>query len=1070
MKNFKYKLILSVFAFGGLFSLLITISSLYYYQSKRPKILGLSDFSSPIQVISNISSSFPEPDFSFNNPSDVAIDTQGNIYVTDRSDRIQKYNIGTSIWTIIGTEGVEVGQFDNPTGIAIDTNNNIYVSDNGNQRIQKYDIGTTTWTAMGSYGIEVSQFNYPGEVAIDSNGNIYVADTGNNRIQKYDIGTTTWTAMGNNGTEIGQFNRPNGIAVDSYGNIYVADTGNNRIQKYDIGTTIWTAMGTYGSEAGQFHEPQGIAIDTDNNIYVTENCQSRVQKYNNSSQNWSIIGDSNYGCVRGATDKLVLNIKKIFNKFINQVFATTTTPLIDFSTLNGIAVDLQNNVYVVDSGNHRIQKLDTGSIDWTAMGSQGSAIGQFNEPNGIDLDTYGNVYVADSLNHRIQKYEIGTSIWTEMGGEGSEIGQFYYPVNLTIDPNGNIYVVDSDNSRIQKYDIGTTTWTVMGSGGSEVGQFNWPTGIDIDNNGNIYVVDSENNRIQKYDIGTSAWTAMGSEGSGVGQFNYPNGIAVDTNDNVYIADTSNHRIQKYDIGTSAWTAMGSEGSGVGQFNNPNGIDTDNLGNIYVADTANHRIQKYDIGTTTWSAIGEYNGPINDNVYMYSPPKEFFNKLAYLFNNLVRKVLATISVYFYNPMDLTVDNVGNVYVVDSGNDRIQKLIYYSAPTYTINYSALENGSISGTTTQSISVGQSSTPVVAVGNEGYAFLEWSDGSIANPRFDTIREGNLSVSAEFTNTRIISDVDATNIGTEISREFINIGSTNPSLVSNFTFNINYTFLTGDASIIFPAQTLATPVGTSTVDLTQFQTIDNTTDTKNKLDKTLSSLLFGIPNFNLTFSKPVTVIIPVSSSYNNQTLQVKYHRDTDPDNIWNNETNCLIINGSCTFQTTHATTFAVLENTAQTSSNNSSPTTYVPDHNCHSTKPSSISDLFQINTSSNTAKIYFTPQTDTSDYFISFSSINNNAEEHGERVTLLREGVQSHTIYSLKPNTTYYVKVRGQNGCMPGDWSNIMQFKTNSRIYYRYTPITKANNFIKKTTTTVKKTVSNTWNNIILPKTFEH
>ena len=107
-----------------------------------------------------------------------------------------------------------------------------------------------------------------------------------------------------------------------------------------------------------------------------------------------------------------------------------------------------------------------------------------------------------------------------------------------------------------------------------------------------------------------------------------------------------------------------------------------------------------------------------------------------------------------------------------------------------------------------------------------------------------------------------------------------------------------------------------------------------------------------------------------------------------------------------------------------------------CSDSAPVLIPDLFQINTTNKTAKLFFTP-IDYNQFYISFST-NPDAEMYGEQVNLLREWVQSHTIYQLKPNITYYVKVRGQNGCMPGEWSNIMKFKTNSQIYYKnFSPI---------------------------------
>ncbi len=81
--------------------------------------------------------------------------------------------------------------------------------------------------------------------------------------------------------------------------------------------------------------------------------------------------------------------------------------------------------------------------------------------------------------------------------------------------------------------------------------------------------------------------------------------------------------------------------------------------------------------------------------------------------------------------------------------------------------------------------------------------------------------------------------------------------------------------------------------------------------------------------------------------------------------------------------------------------------------------------------AKLFFTPS-DYNQYFVSFST-KPEAEEFGEQVTLSRDGVQSHNIFHLNPYTTYYVKVRSQNDCMPGNWSNVMTFTTNSQVFYK-------------------------------------
>ncbi|PKM48904.1 MAG: hypothetical protein CVV02_18305 [Firmicutes bacterium HGW-Firmicutes-7] len=218
-----------------------------------------------------------------------------------------------------------------------------------------------------------------------------------------------------------------------------------------------------------------------------------------------------------------------------------------FNSPRGVAVDCGGNIYVADTANHRIQKLNADGVPVATWGSYGSGNGQFSNPNGLAVDSEGNIYVADLSNHRIQKLNAeGTHVAT-WGSFGSGNGQFRYPRGLAVDSGGNIYVADSNNHRIQKLNAEGTPVATWGSSGSGNGQFNNPDGVAIDSGGNIYVADINNHRIQKLNAEGTHEATWGSPGSGDGQFNYPRGVAVDSGGNIYVADTENHRIQFMDV-------------------------------------------------------------------------------------------------------------------------------------------------------------------------------------------------------------------------------------------------------------------------------------------------------------------------------------------------------------------------------------------------------------------------------------------------------------------------------------------------------------------------------------------
>ena len=170
----------------------------------------------------------------------------------------------------------------------------------------------------------------------------------------------------------------------------------------------------------------------------------------------------------------------------------------------GLAVDQEGNIFVADSGNHRVQKFDRDGLFLAQVGGLGSGNGQFNEPWGVALDAQGNLYVADTWNHRIQKFNKDLQYVTQWGKPTSDLTNprptdFWGPRDVTVDAQGNVWVADTGTSRVLKFDANGTYLATLGGPGSEAGKLSEPVGIEIAANGDIYVADAWNSRIQKFD-------------------------------------------------------------------------------------------------------------------------------------------------------------------------------------------------------------------------------------------------------------------------------------------------------------------------------------------------------------------------------------------------------------------------------------------------------------------------------------------------------------------------------------------------------------------------------------------
>jgi streptogramin lyase len=170
---------------------------------------------------------------SLSGPTDMVIDSSGNLLVTQNEGALQKFSSSGTYLGTIGGPGSGTGQLTSPWGVTLDPSGNIWVSSSDNNRIVEFNSsGSFLQQFGGSMGTGNGQMWGPGGLAIDSSGNVWVSDSGNNRIEGFSSTGAYLTQFGALGTGNGQFNNPSGLAMDPSGNIWVADMFNSRIEEF----------------------------------------------------------------------------------------------------------------------------------------------------------------------------------------------------------------------------------------------------------------------------------------------------------------------------------------------------------------------------------------------------------------------------------------------------------------------------------------------------------------------------------------------------------------------------------------------------------------------------------------------------------------------------------------------------------------------------------------------------------------------------------------------------------------------------------------------------------------------
>jgi uncharacterized protein (TIGR03663 family) len=271
-----------------------------------------------------------------------------------------------------------------------------------------------------------------------------------------------------------------------------------------------------------------------------------------------------------------------------------------FQQPRDIAVAEDGTLYVVDSGNHRIQHLETNGTVLDVWGTYGDINqldapgGTFNQPWGIAVDPHGDVYVADTWNHRIQVFSSDGEFITMFGTFDTPNTPLSYwgPRDVDVDADGNVYVVDTGNKRVVVFDDQLEFIGEFGIGGYSLGELDEPVGITIADDGTIYLADTWNGRIQVFEelepgsyIAVREWAVDGWLGQSLDNKPY-----MDIHEGILCTtDPEGFRILCFNPEGEFLIGWDDAGNNSPQFGVLNGLAFDEQGGLWVTDSSNGRI-------------------------------------------------------------------------------------------------------------------------------------------------------------------------------------------------------------------------------------------------------------------------------------------------------------------------------------------------------------------------------------------------------------------------------------------------------------------------------------------------
>ena len=316
-------------------------------------------------------------------------------------------------------------------------------------------------------------------MAVDASGNLFIADTNNHSIRRVDAATEVITTVAGTGTQgfsgdggpatSASLSFPVDVAVDASGNLFIAETGNHRIRRVDAATeVITTVAGTstpgFSGDGGpatssSLANPRGVAVDAFSNLFIADRGNGRIRR------------------VDGVTGVITTVAGTSTPGFSGDGGPATSAKL----SPSGVAVDAVGSLYIV-SGNHRIRRVDGATEVITTVAGTGGFFGGFSgdggpatsaslsSPAGVVVDAMGSLYIADSGNHRIRRVDADTEVITTVAGSGTPgftgdggpatSASLRGPGAIALDASGNLFIsADNRVRRVEGIAAGASTPT-----------------------------------------------------------------------------------------------------------------------------------------------------------------------------------------------------------------------------------------------------------------------------------------------------------------------------------------------------------------------------------------------------------------------------------------------------------------------------------------------------------------------------------------------------------------------------------------------------------------------------------